>query len=250
MPSISVVIITLNEEKNIRRCLESVQGVADEIIIVDSSSTDQTVSICKEFGAKVFEKEWMGYGAKKNFGNQNASHPYILSLDADEALSPVLNKMIRDIKGGLQGAYTVNRLTQYCGQWIRHSGWYPDKKIRLFPKESAKWTLDLVHETLELEKGLGLIELCADLHHYSYYSVAEHQTRSKKYAHLAAVDLAKKNKLVLLIKSLFGPAFRFLKSLLFQMGFKDGKNGWIIGYISARETWIKYSRALIGATPK
>ena len=152
MLKLSVVIITLNEEKNIERCLQSVKDIADEIIVVDSYSDDRTEEICSEFGVKFIQQKFKGYVDQKNDGNALASHDYILSLDADEALSEELAASISQVKENWQfDAYAMNRLTSYCGKWIRHSGWYPDRKSRLFDRRKARWTGHLVHERVEVE---------------------------------------------------------------------------------------------------
>ena len=139
MTPISAVIITRNEAENISRCIESVQKVADEVIVVDAYSEDDTVEICKKLGARIFQKRWEGYSNSKNFGNDKAEHDFILSLDADEVLSDKLVESISIAKRNLTGVYRFNRLTNYCGKWIYYSGWYPDRKVRLFDRRIALW---------------------------------------------------------------------------------------------------------------
>jgi glycosyltransferase involved in cell wall biosynthesis len=184
---LSVVIITRDEERNIARCLGSLRGIADEVILVDSGSTDRTRAIAQEHGAQVVERAWKGYSDQKNFANGLASHPFILSLDADEALSDELRADIaRRKKVGFRGAYRLKRLTNYCGSWVRYGGWYPDAKVRLFPKEGVEWRGDHVHEELVLPAGVGITELQGDLLHFSYHSVQDHRDRIERYSTLHA----------------------------------------------------------------
>src|SRR5574343_216918 len=173
MASISAVIITFNEEKNIERCIQSLRKVADEIIVSDSHSTDNTVKICQQLGAKVIVHEFIGYGATKNFANQQATHQWILSIDADEALDENLIAELQQLKTHLDEnlVYQVQRLNNYCGKWIHHGGWYPDRKVRLFNKQQVKWNLAEVHETLETPKHISTQVLNGKLQHYSYISV-------------------------------------------------------------------------------
>lgn len=248
---ITAVIITKNEERNIGRCLASLQGVADEIIVLDSHSTDQTESICNQHAVRFIRQDWLGYSATKNLGNSLASHPYILSLDADEALSEDLTASILVLKPNLDGAYSFNRLAFYCGRPIRHGGWYPDEKIRLFPKGGAEWKGDFVHEELVPANGLTLGKLNGDLLHFTYYSTEEHIHRAKKYASLAADAMRTKGKgrLGLALKAVFSPGWRFFSMYLLKLGFLDGKSGWDIARITAKEVWWKYTWALKPANP-
>src|SRR6516225_8076489 len=140
MTSVSIVIITFNEEKNIRRCLESVKEIADEIVVVDSLSTDHTKSICKEFGVRFIEQKFLGYIEQKNFALDQAKYDYVLSLDADEAISKELVKSIQEVKQNPESdGYRMNRLTNFCGKWIKHGSWYPDTKLRVFNRKKARW---------------------------------------------------------------------------------------------------------------
>lgn len=241
---ISAVIITKNEARNIGRCLESLQGLADEVIVVDTFSEDGTQEICLELGAKVVEKEWLGYAATKNFANGLATGDYVLSMDADEALSETLRASILGLKGNLQGVYQFNRLAFYCGQPIRHGGWYPDRKVRLFPKGGAQWEGAYVHEALVPDPALSNTWLKGDLLHYTYYTVDEHVERAKKYAALAAEKLKSRSKASLRMKALFSPTWRFVQMYCLKLGFLDGKRGYQIAAITAREVGWKYRGAL------
>lgn len=237
---ITVVIIAHNEARNIKRCLESLVGIADEVIVLDGHSTDETAEICRRYGAKVVSQDWLGYAATKNLGNEMARYPYILSLDADEALSAELHKSILAAKANLTGAYTLNRLAFYCGKPIRHCGWYPDVKLRLFPKGRALWQGEYVHEELQADAGLPVTHLQGDLLHYTYYDVSEHQVRARHYAALAADKLRSRGKFGLLLKAAFSPAWRFFQMYFLRMGFLDGWRGWKICWITSREVFWKY----------
>jgi len=238
--SLSVVIITLNEERNIRRCLASVQGVADEIIVLDAFSTDQTAAICAEFGVRFVQREWAGYSATKNYLNALATSDYILSLDADEALSPELKQEILAEKAkGFNGTYHVNRLTNYLGKWIYHSGWFPDIKPRLFPKEGSYWDGEYVHEVLvhppsEEQVFKGVLE------HYSYYSYIDHRQRADKYSVLTAKKFFAAGKKAGIFKPYVSALGRFIAMYILKKGFLDGKMGFKIAQISAQSNVLKY----------
>jgi glycosyltransferase involved in cell wall biosynthesis len=244
MEKISAIIITYNEEKNIARCLQSLQGVADEVIVVDSGSTDKTEEICRQYGAKTIRQKWLGYGAQKNFANTFAQHSYILSLDADEALSDTLKKSILEIKQNSPAeAYSVNRLTCYCGQWIKHCGWYPDSKIRLWKKEKVKWSLEELHEKIILTPNAAIRHLKGDLLHYSYYSISEHILQLDKFTEVGAREYLKKGKKVSVVKIIYKAAWKFIRDYLIKLGVLDGYYGFVICAISAFATFAKYVKA-------
>ena len=241
MIKISAIIITFNEEKNIARCLQSLAGVADEIIVVDSFSTDKTKAICEQFNVKFTTHVFEGYAAQKNFANSLALYEFILALDADEALSDELIKLILDFKTDPRAdAVSMKRLTNYCGQWIKHSGWYPDIKIRLWRKGYGQWENSLVHESLKLKPGTVKIFFNADIQHYSYYSIIEHRERVLKYAQLAAQSMKEKGKKISYLLIFLKTAFKFIRNYFLHLGFLDGKKGFIICKMSAFETYLKY----------
>lgn len=242
---ISAVIITHNEERNIGRCLDSLAGLVDEAVVVDGHSTDRTVEISIQHGARVILQEWLGYAATKNLGNTLATHPYILSLDADEAVSPELRASLSAVKDSLQGAYRFHRLAVYCGRPIRHCGWYPDAKIRLFPKNQAQWEGAYVHEELKVAPDVPVLHLDGDLLHYTYYSVAEHRERARRYAALAADRLRAQGKMGLLLKAALSPGWRWFHMYVLRLGFLDGWRGWQICWITACEVAWKYRWALL-----
>lgn len=245
MTPLSVVIITLNEERNIKRCLDSVKGVADEIIVIDSFSTDKTKEISLAAGAKVFDKSWEGYGNARNTGAAKAANNFILILDADEALSSELLKSISEAKAaGLKSSYSFNRLTNYCGKWIRHCGWYPDRKTRIYSRNDAEWSDEPVHEKLIFKNKAPVAFLKGDLEHYSFYSINEHKAKSKKYAGLGAKKVKGRSKISLFLKMIFNPPVRFFRMYFLQLGFLDGYYGWKICSIVSREVFMKYNLAL------
>ncbi len=240
---ISAVIITLNEARNIGRCLDSLAGVADEVIVVDSGSTDGTVELAKARGARVGHRDWTNYSAQKNHANSLAQGPYILSLDADEALSPELRESLLEAKRrGLNGAYAMARLTNYCGSWIRHGGWYPDLKVRLFPKAGTHWEGEHVHEQLVLAEGTATVRLKGDLLHYSYASISGHIRQADHFSTLAAQGLFARGRKAGVLKRWFSPPVRFLGDYIVRGGFLDGWHGAVIARISAAATYWKYAK--------
>jgi hypothetical protein len=239
--ALSVAVITRNEEKNVERCLESVAGVSDDVVVVDAHSTDRTEEICLRHGARFVRRDWTGFADQKDFARSLARHPYVLSLDADEALSSELTASIQAAKtSGLRGAYRFNRLTCYCGKWIRHGGWYPDSKIRLFPKEAARWVGEYVHETVEFSAPTPITHLSGDLLHYSYSSFEEHRERADRYSILTAAKLHAQGKRSGAIQPYLSAAFRLLDMYLVKGGFLDGFMGWKIATISAASNVVKY----------
>lgn len=243
MTGISAVIITLNEERNIARCIASLQRVADEVIVVDADSTDATRSIAEGMGARVIGHAWAGYSGQKNFANELAGGAYILSMDADEALSPELERsMLEAIGTGLSGAYRSNRLTSYCGTWVRHGGWYPDSKVRLFPKGRARWVGEHVHEELVLGEGVAVTDLHGDLLHWSYHSLEDHRARIERYSDLHARKMMEAGKRGGMAKRWLSPVAKFVQGYLLQLGFLDGRAGFDIARLSAKAVYLKYTK--------
>lgn len=238
---ITATIITLNEERNIGRCIESIISVADEIIVLDSFSSDKTEEICQQYPVQFVQRKWEGYSESKNYLNSLANHSYILSVDADEALDEKLKANILSLKtNGLKDVYSVNRLTNYCGRWIKHSGWYPDIKIRLFPKEGSNWNGAIVHEELEYPKNLKVIQLEGHLLHYSYYDFKDHRERADKYSKLTAFKMHQAGKKASVLKPYLSAIGRFVSMYIIKLGFLDGKMGFKIAQISAASNIYKY----------
>ena len=214
--------------------------MVDEVLVIDSGSTDQTEQICLEKGARFIHHDWAGYSDQKNWANQQAKGKYILSLDADEALSKELRDSLSRLKeNGLTGVYGCNRKTNYCGTWINHCGWYPDRKIRLFPCEGSQWE-GSIHEELHWPQGLVAQWLEGDLLHYSYYTEKEHLDRIEKYARLKAKNLKKRGKKAGLLKGYASAFARFVRMYFALLGFLDGKAGYKVCRHSAWAAFLKY----------
>lgn len=239
---ISATIITFNEERNIARALESLR-CCDEVIVVDSGSIDRTAEIASKLGATVIESPWGGYARQKNFAAEKAGYDWILSIDADEALSEALEGEIWQIKkhGPKYDAYTMPRLAQYLGKWILHSGWYPDRKVRLYRRDCAQWEGDYVHEHLAVKGTLG--HLNSDLLHFTCSSLSEHLKSMDRYTTLAAEQLVAQGKKVGWKDLVLDPAWAFWRSYLFQRGFLDGFEGLTISQMAALYTFLKYAKA-------
>lgn len=238
---ISAVIITLNEAENIARCIQSLQLVADEIVVLDSFSKDETVAIAKSLGATVLQHEFVGFGEQKIMAFAAASHDWILSVDADEALSEELQASILAIKEGPEfEAYSLSRLTNYCGKWIRHCGWYPDTLVRFWHKDSGHMKADKVHEGWELKAGVKTGKLQGDLYHYSFPTISAHLKKLELYSEMGARFDVSRGKKVSIIKLLFGPAWTFFGVFILKLGFLDGYYGWVIAKISAFASFAKY----------
>ncbi|MCL3780374.1 glycosyltransferase family 2 protein [Prolixibacteraceae bacterium JC049] len=240
MPTISAVIITYNEAANISRCLQSLTDIADETIIVDAFSQDDTVSISNKFDVNLFQRKWDDYSSAKNFGNQKATKDYILSIDADEALSSELRQSLLQLKTQPiqpEQVFQFNRRNFYCGKWIKHCGWYPDTKIRLWLNKTAHWE-GIVHEKLNFSNPVKKVHLEGDLLHYTYNSVEHHKQKLQKYAKLGA----SKQKHSSIIKAIIHASFCFLRVYIFKLGILDGIYGFSIAKLSSYETFLKHSR--------
>jgi glycosyltransferase involved in cell wall biosynthesis len=239
---ITATIIAFNEEKNIARVIESLR-CADEILVLDSGSNDRTVEIATKLGARVEEASWHGYAAQKNIATKLASHDWILALDADESLSEALEAEIWQIKktGAAFDAYTMPRLAQYLGRWILHSGWYPDRKVRLFNRKKAKWVGDFVHESVVVEGRVGHLQ--SNLLHFTCNSLSEHLKSIDSYTTLAAQELASRGKMPGMLELLFDPPWTFFSTYFLRFGFLDGAEGLAIAYMAAFYNFVKFSKA-------
>jgi glycosyltransferase involved in cell wall biosynthesis len=228
MIGISAVILSKNEEDRITRCIESVSDLVDEVIVVDSGSTDRTVEIARSLGAIVYAIEWKGFGNSKNFGNEKASNNWILSIDSDEWLSNELIEEIRSIPLQEKCIYAMDRSNIYLGKTIRHSGWSSDWVLRLFHKSDVYWNDNLVHEKLTFTNEYSINKLTGKLMHDSYRSVEDHQSKIEKYAMLKAESWIKKGNPPSILKRYFGSFFKGFHSYIIKLGFLDGKEGLII----------------------
>lgn len=239
---LSVVIITRNEESEIEECLESVSW-ADEIVLVDSHSTDRTVEIAKRFTDRVVTRDFTGFTDQKRYATSLAAGPWILNIDADERVGEALKSEIVTLldRNLSVNGYTIPRLTWYIGRFIRHSGWYPDRKLRLFRKDRGEWRGGRVHESLHVDGPVG--NLSHPLLHYSFRTLNDHFRTIDHFTRLGAEDLIDRGKRGNLFDLLFRPPFTFLKCLILRLGFLDGWRGFLIASLSAKHTWLKYRRA-------
>lgn len=243
MQSLSVVIITFNEEQNIGRCIESVKKVADEILVLDSYSTDRTVEIAQSFGAIIFREKFRGYIGQKNFAMQLASYNYILSLDADEVLdNELVNSILEAKKSFSFRAYRMNRCTSFCGRFIRHGLWYPDRKIRLFDRRIAKWGGMNPHDKIELQNGFTFKHLPGNILHYSFNTVEDHIWQNNRLSSIAALSLYASGARSSWFKMLVHPSWAFINGYLFRKGFLDGFNGFTIAINTSHQVFQKYSK--------
>lgn len=241
MIKLSIVIITLNEEESIERCINSVKTIADEIVVLDSYSTDQTEFICKRLGVKFYQNNFTGYRDQKNNAINLASYDHILSLDADEALSQELIDSIKKIKENWSyDAYYCKRLNNYCGQWIHYSNWYPDKKIRLFDRRKGKWGGYNLHETIHMDESSRVSCLDGDLLHWVYSSYDEHVDKVNKYSTIGAIEYFNAGKRASVLSPFLHMLWRFVKSYFLYCGFLDGFNGFVICSISSYSSFLKY----------
>ena len=243
MIKLSAVIITYNEQKNIRRCLESVSDVVDEIVVVDSYSTDNTEAICKEFGVKFILHEFEGHIGQKNWATQQAKYDYIISLDADEILSDQLKNSIIEVKNNWQyDGYSFNRLTNYCGQWVYHTSWYPSRKLRLWDRRKGQWGGRNPHDRFLLNKGATHKLLTGDILHYSYNTIDEHINQINYFSSIIAKEYLKDNIRVTSVEIMFRALWRFFRDYFIKLGFLDGFYGFVISTNSSFETFSKYSK--------
>lgn len=241
--SLSVVIIAFNEEKNIARCIKSVMPVADEITVVDSLSTDNTVQICKDLGANVYTQAFLGHVEQKNFAIGKARYPHILSLDADEALDEALTESILHAKQHWNhDGYSMNRLTNYCGRWIRFGGWYPDRKLRLWNSARGKWMGVNPHDEFIMEAGSSVRHLKGNILHFSYNSIRDHISQVNYFTEILARASLIKGKRTGYVRILFSPLFKFVRDYILKLGFLDGYYGLVISIISSHATFLKYAK--------
>ena len=243
MDKLSVVIITFNEEENIARCIDSVLPVADEVIVVDSFSKDKTKEICLSKGITFIEHAFDGYIEQKNYAASLASFDYVLSLDADEALCPTLQKSILKAKEQFtHDGYFMNRMTNYLGTWIRHGSWYPDKKLRVWNRHKGSWTGRNPHDIYKMEEGCKIGYLKGDILHYSYTSIQGHVAQFDKFTTITAQQMNMEGKRAGWFKIFVSPLFTFFKGFFLRLGFLDGYYGIVICIINSFATHIKYAK--------
>ncbi|MFK5983392.1 MAG: glycosyltransferase family 9 protein [Flavobacteriaceae bacterium] len=238
---LSAVIITYNEEEHLEKCLSSLVGVADEVIVIDSYSTDGTEAICRKYNITFIPHKFEGYIEQKNYAIQQATNDYILSLDGDEALSEELKESILKVKPHWDhDGYNSKRLNNYCGQWIKHSDWYPDKKLRLFKKGSGEWRGINPHDSYTLKSGKKLGKLQGDLLHWIYRDYDEHKQKVENFSNIASKAYYKLGIRSTFFKIIFRPSWAFFKSYFLRCGFLDGKKGFLICKEQFNVTYYKY----------
>jgi glycosyltransferase involved in cell wall biosynthesis len=242
---ISAVIITYNEEDRLPDALASLREVADEIVVVDSHSTDRTVEIAREAGARVMQNRFEDYGQQKNFAMAQAGHEWVLNLDADERVSPDLQRAIaglkeKDVPTGI-AAFAIKRKTYYLGRWIRHSGWYPDRKVRLFRKDAAAWQ-GRVHERLDVRGAVARLD--GAILHFTYRDIGDHVRRLERYSAFQAEEIVRQDKACLFLRLAILPPVTFLRHYVWRLGVLDGYPGLVIATVQSWGTAMKYLKAI------
>ncbi|MFL5814541.1 MAG: glycosyltransferase family 2 protein [Bdellovibrionia bacterium] len=244
MPPITVTIITLNERDNITRAIESVKW-ADEIIVVDSGSTDGTVEIAQKLGARVVHNPWPGYGKQKNFAQSLATHDWILNVDGDEMvpedLKQQIQKALAEVAAGKSPykGFRFPRKNFYLGRWIAHGGWYPNYLVRLAHKKHASWSEPHVHEALVVQGEVGTLD--QPLHNYSFPSIQDQVLTNLRFSKLGCEDLRRKGKEASVLKLLLKPIGKFIETYFLKRGFLDGLPGFIISVNAAHSMFLKYA---------
>src|ERR1019366_5783567 len=238
MPALTAILIAHNEELDLPRALASLAGVADEIILVDSGSADRTCDIARESGARVYSRKLDSLAAQKNYAASFASNDWLLSIDCDEELSPELRSSILSWKQKTPGhnGYEFSRMTNYLGGWIRHSGWYPDYKLKLYRRDRGKF-VNVLHEGVKLDGPAGRLE--GDLLHYTVRSYSEHKAKLDFFSTMGAEDMFARGRTSWRLAMIFAPPWTFLQRLVFELGVLDGRRGWLIAWLSANYIYIK-----------
>lgn len=238
---ISLVVITANEERNLQRCLTSADFCAD-VVVVDSGSTDRTVQIAMEHGARVFHRAWSGYGPQKNFGCDQASQPWVLCLDADEEVSPQLRESIHTsfASDPTEDGFEINRHSIYGSRLINHSGWYPQWRLFLFRRDCAVWGGPEPHAEV-LFNGKRKARLAGDLYHHTYRDIHQHAMKTIGLSHAAARAMYAEGRRASWLDILFRPMWAVLRSYVLQRGFLSGFYGLVIAMVSGAYTFLKYT---------
>ncbi|HRG33663.1 MAG: glycosyltransferase family 2 protein [Saprospiraceae bacterium] len=241
---LSAVVICYNEEEIIESCLNALLKVADEIVVLDSFSSDRTAEICASKGVRFYQQKFVDYGSQKNDAVKLCRFDHILSVDADEVLDDELvSAILAEKKKGLENLYLLNRKTYYCGQWIKHCGWYPDFKLRLWHKVHAGWNSNKLHETVEpMDSAQAVLKLNGHLDHYSYRTVADHLKQLENFANFFASEYDAKGIKSSFVKMYFSPIWKFVKMYLLKAGFLDGRIGFWICWRSAYGVHLKYKK--------
>ena len=245
MAKLSVIIITQNEAANIYACLESVAW-ADEIIVVDSNSTDTTPEICKGLGARVYVHDWPGFGPQKNRALDYATHDWVFSIDADERVTPELRAAIETVlrdEPNTCAAYRISRLSSYCGRFMRHSGWRPDHIVRLFKRDAARFSDDLVHEQLRVEGQIG--QLDGELLHFAFADAEEVLQKVNHYSSAGATMMQRRGRQATLTGAVLRGLWSFIRTYFLRAGFLDGREGFMLAVSNAEGTYYRYLKLML-----
>ncbi len=246
MERISTCIMTYNEENNIYDCIKSVKNFSDEILVVDSFSTDKTVEIANKLGARIIFQKFLGYAQQRQFAINNAKYDWIFCLDADERASEELSKKILKLKeegfNDFKGFY-VNRRNYYLNTWIKYGGWYPEKRIRLFHRKFGKSVGVNPHDKIEMKEGVKIGDLNLDIIHYPYKNVSHHLEVINRYSSIAAKEKIERGEKISFFNLVLNPAFKFFKSYILKKGFLMGKIGFIHATMGAISVFMKYLKA-------
>lgn len=241
-PMVSLVIIAKNEAHIIGQTLQSLQGLTDDIVVVDNGSTDGTQDICRQHGAKVIETVWQGYGPTKNIGIRAAKYNWILSLDADEAIDATLKTAIQNYSFTNDNEiFNLVFKNFFCGKWLRHGEWGTDSHVRLFNRTTVQWDAAAVHEQLQFPSAAKLVTLPGYVLHYTVYDLQQYRQKMDRYARLNAQKYFEQGKKGAFVKRWLSPLFGFVANYIFKLGFLDGKEGWITAMATARYTYWKYT---------
>jgi glycosyltransferase involved in cell wall biosynthesis len=241
VPKVTVTVIARNEAANIAAALESVRW-ADEIVVVDSDSTDATVEIARRFTDRVIVRAWPGYVAQKNFAASQASHDWVLSLDADERVSPELAAEIQRVLKSepVHAGYRIPRVAFHCGRWIRSTDWYPDYQLRLYDRRRAEWAGRHVHESVRATGTVG--HLRGELQHYAYRDIAHHLQTMDRYTTLAAQQMFEEGRRASWVDILIAPRLTFFRNYVLRGGFRDGMAGLVISAMNSYYVGLKFSK--------
>ena len=243
MPRISGVVIAYNEEQYIGQCLESLKRVVDEIVVVDSGSADRTAEISRSMGAVCITQPFLGYIEQKNFALAQATYDHVLSLDADEMLSDELAEAILAVKDSWShDAYCFNRLNRFCGQWLRYTNFYPDRKLRLWDRRKGRWGGVNPHDRVVMQKGASVARLPGDLLHYMCDSYEEHLDTINRFSTIAAKEAFKRGIGCSAWKVLYKTCWRFIQHYVVKAGFLMGYTGFVVSYQDAFHCFQKYAR--------
>lgn len=246
MARISACIISFNEEQKIEECLQSLAGIADEIIVVDSLSTDRTLEIAGRYTDRIVHQKFLGHVEQKNLAVSHASHDWILSLDCDERLAPELRAALLAAKESLDArcAYRMARKTFYVYRWLNHC-WYPDRKVRLFNRQNARWGGTNPHDRVVLDAGVQVVDLKGDILHYSFSSISEHLRTIDNFTEIGAREIIAKGKKVSLLSPLSHGLWTFIRLYFLKRGFLDGLAGFIVATLSFMHAFVKYAKVLL-----